>query len=82
MCRMSTRSDPASTLSGRVALVTGASKRIGAALVRACHAEGANVAVHFHRSEAEAKQLCDELNAKRPDSATHLRADLLQALPT
>jgi pteridine reductase len=79
MCRMTTRSDSHSNLSGRVALVTGASKRIGAALARACHAEGASVALHFHRSEPQAKQLCDELNAARPNSATRLPADLLDA---
>src|SRR5262245_54098141 len=75
MCRMSTRSD----LAGRVTLITGASRRIGAALARACHADGASVVLHFHRSGAQAKQLCEEMNAARPASATTVGADLLDA---
>jgi pteridine reductase len=35
--------------------------------------------VHYHRSQAEAMQLVDQLNAKRPDSARALPADLTRA---
>jgi 3-oxoacyl-[acyl-carrier protein] reductase len=41
-------------LDGRVALVTGASRGIGAAIARAFGEEGARLAVNYHRSEAQA----------------------------
>jgi pteridine reductase len=66
-----------SALSGQTVLITGAAKRIGAALARAFHAEGAQVAIHFHGSAAEAHALSDELNRNRPDSVTAIGADLL-----
>jgi pteridine reductase len=71
------------TLAGRSVLITGAARRIGAALARGFHAEGANVCIHFHHSAAEAEQLRDELNRTRPGSALLTNADLLdiQALP-
>ena len=64
-------------------LVTGAGRRIGAAITRALHAAGARVALHCHRSRAEAEAVAAELNALRPGSATVLQADLLDvaALP-
>ena len=64
------------TINGRVALVTGAARRIGAAISRRLHQHGANVAIHYRESSDEANTLCDELNAARPDSAMSLRADL------
>ena len=42
-------------LTGQTALVTGGARRVGAAIVRALHAEGASVMIHCHRSMAEAK---------------------------
>ena len=62
--------------SDRVALVTGASRRIGAEIVRGLHAAGYRVLLHYHRSEDEARQLAGALNAARPDSVLALRADL------
>jgi pteridine reductase len=64
-------------LSGRAALVTGAARRLGAAIVRELHAAGASVVVHYHRSGADADALVAELNAIRGRSATALSADLL-----
>lgn len=64
------------TLNGQVALVTGAARRIGAAISRRLHQHGANVAIHYRESSDEANALCDELNVARPDSAMSLRADL------
>jgi pteridine reductase len=60
----------------RVALVTGASRRIGAAIVRGLHAAGYRVLLHYHRSADEARQLAEELNAERPGSVVTQQADL------
>jgi pteridine reductase len=68
-----------SRLAGQTALVTGAARRVGAQLVRALHAEGANLAIHCHRSLAEAERMSTELNAVRPDSAQVFSADLRDA---
>ncbi len=65
-----------SKLSGRTALVTGAAKRLGAAIARALHAEGMNLLLHYNKSEAEAQTLAAELNALRADSAAVAQADL------
>src|SRR5687767_4199068 len=64
-------------------LVTGAGRRIGAAIVRALHGAGMGVVLHCHRSHAEADFLAATLNAARAGSAAVVRADLLEvaALP-
>ncbi|WKJ91108.1 pteridine reductase [Methylomonas montana] len=62
----------------RVALVTGAAKRIGAACVRGLHAAGFNVVLHYHSADREASLLSDELNALRADSLFPIKANLLQ----
>lgn len=62
----------------RVALVTGAAQRIGAAIARELHAAGCNVLLHCRSSRAEADALAAELNAMRRDSAAVLQADLTQ----
>jgi pteridine reductase len=59
-------------------LITGAARRIGAAIARGLHAAGARVVLHCHRSRAEAERLRDELNAMRPGSAAVVQADLLE----
>jgi len=48
-------------LEGKGVLVTGASGGIGAACARAFAAEGARVAVHYHRGEARAHEVASEL---------------------
>lgn len=63
-------------LTGRTALVTGGAKRLGAAIVRALHAEGMNLVIHYNTSEAEATALAQELNKARPDSAVIAQGDL------
>lgn len=64
-------------------LVTGGARRIGAAIARAAHGAGASVAVHCHRSRADADRLATELNAAREGSCLVVAADLLDtaALP-
>ena len=58
-------------------LVTGAARRIGAAIARALHASGANVVLHCYRSVAEAESLAADLNDARPGSCTVVQGDLL-----
>jgi pteridine reductase len=64
-------------LTDRVVLVTGAARRIGAALVRGFHARGAHVVIHCHRSVSEAEQLAAALEAVRARSTCIVSADLL-----
>ncbi len=61
----------------RVALVTGAAKRVGAAIARRLHREGFAIAIHYRASKADADALASELNALRADSAKTFQADLL-----
>jgi pteridine reductase len=65
------------SLSGKVALVTGGARRVGAAIARRLHAAGANVLVHYRDSEGEAAKLVAELNAARAKSAAKVKAELL-----
>lgn len=60
-----------------VVLVTGAAKRVGAAIARQLHASGWNVVIHYRASGGEARALEKELNTARGESAASLRANLL-----
>ena len=64
-------------LDGKVALVTGAARRIGAAIARRLHADGARIVIHYRGASADADALCAELNASRQASAVAVQADLL-----
>jgi pteridine reductase len=66
----------AESLSGKVALVTGAARRIGATIARTLHAQGADVAIHYRGSAGEAVDLAEQLNTQREDSAATFTADL------
>ena len=52
----------------RVALVTGAAQRIGAAIARELHAAGCKVLLHCRHSRAEADALAKDLNTVRTNS--------------
>ena len=65
------------SMDGKVALITGAAHRIGAAITRTLHDAGMNIALHFRHSREAAEGLYGELNAARPDSAELFQADLL-----
>jgi len=47
-------------MKGKVILVTGAAKRIGRGIALRLAAQGARVAIHYHRSENEARRTAEE----------------------
>jgi pteridine reductase len=68
---------PTPPLVGRVALVTGGARRVGAAIVEQLHGAGASVVIHYGRSAEPARALAERLEAQRPGSTALLAADLL-----
>lgn len=62
-------------LQGKVALVTGAAKRIGRAVAVRLAREGANVVVHYNRSRAEAEEAVVEITGLGRESVA-LQTDL------
>ena len=65
------------SLNGKVALITGAARRIGTVLAQTLHAEGMNLALHYRNSKQAAHVLQEKLNAVRANSVVLLQADLL-----
>jgi pteridine reductase len=63
------------SLKGRVALVTGAAKRIGRAVAVRLATEGADVVIHYHRSKSEAAAAVTEIE-KLGRKSVALQADL------
>jgi pteridine reductase len=59
-----------------VALVTGAARRLGAAIARRLHAEGHDLALHYRESGVEMATLAAELEGARSGSTLTLQADL------
>lgn len=70
------RNMTSNSLNNKVALITGAARRIGADVARTLHAAGANVVLHYNTSKQEAMQLCDQLNQARSQSAVVMQANL------
>ncbi|MES2858738.1 MAG: pteridine reductase [Pseudomonadota bacterium] len=60
----------------KVALITGAARRIGAGIARRLHADGYDLALHYRSSAADMDALRAELNGIRAGSAISLHADL------
>ena len=71
-----------SPLKDQAVLVTGAARRIGAAIAQAFHAGGARVAVHYRRSADEAEAVVAAMNRARPGSAVALAADFADPAAT
>jgi pteridine reductase len=63
-------------LTGKAVLITGAARRIGAALAHTLHRQGANLVIHYRSSRSDAEALCAALNRARAGSAVALAADL------
>jgi len=59
-----------------VALVTGAARRVGAAIARTLHEAGYGVALHYRKSRGELDALASALEARRAHSTLVLQADL------
>ena len=64
-------------LSGKVALVTGGSGELGRVMARTLASCGADVAVHYHRSEDQARRVQDDIVAMGRRAAT-VQADITQ----
>jgi pteridine reductase len=64
-------------MQGKVVLITGGAKRVGAAICRRLHREGASLMIHYRSSEIEAKSLAAEFNLQRTESAAIVKGDLL-----
>ena len=65
------------SLKGMKALVTGAGKGIGRSIVESLVSLGAEVAIHYHTSEAQAEDLAQKINS-RSGTAWTVKADVTQ----
>lgn len=61
----------------KVVLITGGAKRVGAAICRTLHAQGAQLMIHYNTSVNEARALQAELNLIRSNSVAIVQGDLL-----
>lgn len=60
----------------RVALITGAAKRLGAAIARTLHAAGYDLALHYRQSQREMDAVCADLESARAGSTMAVKAEL------
>ena len=65
------------SLHNKVVLITGGAKRVGAAISRELHANGAKLMIHYNKSQTEARALQAELNLQRANSVAIIQGDLL-----
>ena len=59
-----------------VVLITGAARRVGAAIARRLHVDGHDLALHYRASSTDMQALVDELESARPGSTLALQAEL------
>ncbi len=64
-------------LANKTVLITGGAKRVGAAICRELHANGANLMIHYNTSTTDARALQAELNLQRANSVAIIQGDLL-----
>lgn len=65
-------------LTGKVALITGGARRVGAQIARTLHAHGMNLVIHYRSSSDDARALQTELERQRPKSVALVKGDLLK----
>ena len=65
------------TPEGKVAVITGGARRIGASIARTLHHEGMKLVIHYHDSAEAARELQAELHHHQPDSVLLVGTDLL-----
>ncbi|MFB6070970.1 MAG: SDR family NAD(P)-dependent oxidoreductase [Halanaeroarchaeum sp.] len=66
-------------IEGRRALVTGSAKGVGRALALDLASHGADVAVHYHSSEAEARATAEEASERGAGAVTTVQGDVTDA---
>src|SRR5579885_881492 len=64
------------SLEGKVALVTGAARRVGRTIALAFAAKGARVAVHYNTSVGDARRVADAVKSLSGADADVFRANL------
>ncbi len=65
-----------SQLNGKVALITGGARRIGACIAQTLHQAGMNVVIHYHSSAEAARALQKQLNQRRENSCLLIQGEL------
>ncbi|MBT3196343.1 MAG: pteridine reductase [Gammaproteobacteria bacterium] len=65
-------------MDGKVALITGAAQRIGAATAQLLHHSGMKLVIHYRNSDLAARRLQQLLESNRSHSVTLLQGDLHQ----
>ena len=65
-------------MGNKTVLITGAAKRIGAAIANLLHQADMDIIIHHNTSVDEADELVNKLNKVRPESAITVQADLEQ----
>lgn len=78
MPKHKTNSKQINKLNGKVALITGGAKRIGACMAKTLHGAGMNIVIHYHASGQAARALQEELNNDREQSCILIQGDLSQ----